>query len=154
MQLNSPLQTVSSLCSSIRAKWRLLLICVECSCPAIESWLLLFLFELVMKFRNSETLRERVHNEPVHPIRSSRQFTSEELSRPMDLACVFYFKKVLCLQRSAATTILLRRYGLSAEMVTGAQILPLEFHAWVEIGGVVVNDRPYMNEIYQVLERC
>jgi hypothetical protein len=39
-------------------------------------------------------------------------------------------------------------------MVTGAQILPFESHAWVEIGGVVVNDKPYMHEIYQVFERC
>jgi hypothetical protein len=72
----------------------------------------------------------------------------------MDLACVFYFKRVRCLQRSAAVTILLRRYGWRAEMVTGAQILPYEFHAWVEIDVVVANDKPYMHEIYQVLERC
>jgi hypothetical protein len=71
----------------------------------------------------------------------------------MDYACVFYFKKVLCLQRSTATTILLRRHGLSAEMITGAQIFPLKSHAWVEIDGNVVNDKPYMAHIYQVLER-
>jgi Transglutaminase-like superfamily len=152
MQLNTPLRTISSL--SRRAKWRLLLISVERSRLVIESWLLLFFFELVMKFRSSEALREAVHNESVRCIRSSGLFTSEKLSRAIDLACVFYFKKVLCLQRSAATTILLRRYGLNAEMVTGAQIIPLEFHAWVEVGGVVINDRPYVNEIYHVLERC
>jgi hypothetical protein len=39
-------------------------------------------------------------------------------------------------------------------MVTGAQIVPYEFHAWVEIEGAVINDKPYMHEIYQVLERC
>jgi hypothetical protein len=72
----------------------------------------------------------------------------------MDYACVFYVKRVLCLQRSAATTILLRRYGWSAEMVIGAQILPFKSHAWCEIKGEVVNDKPYMKDIYQVLERC
>jgi transglutaminase superfamily protein len=72
----------------------------------------------------------------------------------MDLACVLYFKRVLCLQRSAATTLLLRRYGWRAEMVTGVQILPFASHAWVEIEGTVVNDKPYMLDIYQVLERC
>jgi hypothetical protein len=71
----------------------------------------------------------------------------------MDLACVFYFKKVLCLQRSAATTLLLRRYGWSAEMVTGVQIFPYKAHAWVELNNRVVNDKPYVSEIYQVLER-
>jgi hypothetical protein len=61
---------------------------------------------------------------------------------------------VLCLQRSAATTVLMRRHGLGAEMVIGAQMIPYAFHAWVEINHVVVNDRPYMLDIYQVLERC
>jgi hypothetical protein len=72
----------------------------------------------------------------------------------MDLACVLYFKRVFCLQRSSATTILLRRYGWRAEMVTGAQISPFEFHAWTEVNHLIVNDKPYLHEIYQVLERC
>jgi hypothetical protein len=72
----------------------------------------------------------------------------------MDLACVFYFKHVMCLQRSAATTLLLRRHGLRAELVIGAHILPFKSHAWTEIDGVVVNDKPYMMDIYRVLERC
>lgn len=76
------------------------------------------------------------------------------LCRAMDFACVFYFKQVLCLQRSAATTVLLRRYGVPAEMVIGAQLLPFKSHAWVEVEEIPVNDKPYMREIYQVLERC
>lgn len=72
----------------------------------------------------------------------------------MDLACVFYFKHVVCLQRSAATTILLRRYGWDAELVIGTQMMPARFHAWVEIGDSVVNDKPYVAQIFQVLERC
>jgi hypothetical protein len=72
----------------------------------------------------------------------------------MDLACVFYTKQILCLQRSAATTLLLRRHGIYAEMVIGAQMLPFKSHAWVEVDGAVVNDKPYVREIYQVLERC
>jgi hypothetical protein len=38
-------------------------------------------------------------------------------------------------------------------MVTGAQVIPYKAHAWVEIQGEVVNDKPYMLEIYEVLER-
>jgi len=72
----------------------------------------------------------------------------------MDLACVFYFKRALCLQRSAATALLLKRFGWSAELVIGAQLLPFESHAWVEIDRRVVNDKPYITEIYQELERC
>jgi len=61
---------------------------------------------------------------------------------------------VLCLQRSAALTILLRRNGRAAEMIIGAQLLPFLSHAWVEVEGLVVNDKPYVTEIFQVLDRC
>jgi hypothetical protein len=154
MQVNPLLQKASSSRVSTRAKWSAGLTFVERNRPVIESWLLLFYFELIMKFRSSQALRRTVRNQRVRPTKPSGTFSSEELSHAMDLACVFFYKRVLCLQRSAATTILLRRYGWRAEMVTGAQILPFESHAWVELDGVVVNDKPYMHEIYQVLERC
>jgi hypothetical protein len=76
------------------------------------------------------------------------------LCHAADLACVFYFKQVLCLQRSAATALLLRRHGWDVEMVIGAQLNPFSSHAWVELKDEVVNDKPYMREIYRVLERC
>jgi hypothetical protein len=61
---------------------------------------------------------------------------------------------VLCLQRSAATTCLLRSHGVRALLVIGAQRIPFRAHAWVEVDGQVVNDKPYMHEIYAVLDRC
>ncbi len=122
--------------------------------PVFQSWLLLLRVELIMHLRSSETLRRIIRSQPVLDAKTSSLVTSEALSHAMDLACVFYFKRVRCLQRSAAITILLKRYGRTARMVTGAQITPFEFHAWVEIGETVVNDKPYMREIYQVLEIC
>ena len=32
--------------------------------------------------------------------------------------------------------------------------MPFKAHAWVEVAGVVVNDKPYMPEMYAVLDRC
>lgn len=119
----------------------------------IQSFLLLLYFEFVMRFRDFETLHNVVRKRSAHH-QTAISVSGEDLCRAMNLACVFYFKRVLCLQRSAATTLLLRRYGLKAEMLTGVQILPLEAHAWVEIQGTIVNDAPYMRDIYQVLERC
>jgi hypothetical protein len=72
----------------------------------------------------------------------------------IDLACLWYPKRVLCLHRSAATACLLRKYGVPAEMVLGVQQLPFRAHAWVEVAGRTVNDRPYVNELYLVLDRC
>ena len=77
-----------------------------------------------------------------------------QISRAMDIACVLYFKRVLCLQRSIATTMLLRHHGLFAELVIGAQILPFKSHAWVELHGQVINDKSYTPQIYRELERC
>jgi len=33
-------------------------------------------------------------------------------------------------------------------------MLPFRSHAWCEINGNVVNDKPYMLDVYTVLERC
>ncbi len=80
--------------------------------------------------------------------------TSEAICRTVDVACVFYFKEVLCLQRAAVTTALLRENGFPAEMVIGVHQWPFRAHAWVEVEGRIANDRPYLREIYQVMDRC
>jgi len=72
----------------------------------------------------------------------------------VDMACIWYWKEALCLQRSAATACLLKNYGVPARMVIGAQQKPFRAHAWVEVDGRVVNDKPYVSEMYAVLERC
>jgi hypothetical protein len=58
------------------------------------------------------------------------------------------------LQRSSVAVTLLRRHGIFAEMVIGAQRLPLKAHAWVEVDGRVVNDKPEVQTDYIVMERC
>src|ERR1700691_2746663 len=122
-------------------------------CHVIESTLSLFYACFVMRFQGLEALYDLGRRQAV--CKHARVKVSwEQLCRAMDFACIFYFKRVLCLQRSAATTALLRRHGWDAEMVTGAQILPFEPHAWVEIEGSVVNDAPYMRDIYQVFDHC
>jgi hypothetical protein len=49
---------------------------------------------------------------------------------------------------------LLRRHGWHALMVIGAQMVPFQSHAWCELGGVIINDKPYVLETYQILDRC
>jgi hypothetical protein len=71
----------------------------------------------------------------------------------MNVACVWYWTEVLCLQRSAATACLLRRYGVDAQLVVGAKMMPFKAHAWVEVDGRVVNDKAYVTDSYGVLER-
>lgn len=78
----------------------------------------------------------------------------DEICRAVDLLCIFYPKQVLCLQRSAATTCLLKHYGVRAQMVIGAQQMPFKAHAWVEVEDRVANDKPYTPQMYPVVDRC
>ena len=79
---------------------------------------------------------------------------SQRICAAVDMACIWYWKEVLCLQRSAVTACLLKRYGVPAQMVIGTQQIPFRAHAWVEVDGSVVNDKPYTPEMYAVLDRC
>ena len=92
-----------------------------------------------------------------YPVRPAHEITADAVDRvclAVDMACIWYWKEVLCLQRSAATSCLLKSRGVFAQMVIGAQQLPFKAHAWVEVEGRVVNDRPYVTEMYAVLDRC
>lgn len=119
-----------------------------------ESYLFLIGIDVLMHSGNLQLLHTLVRKSKIKCARENTNDSVHDLCYAVDLACVFYPKTVHCLQRSAATTVLLRRYGIPAEMVIGAQILPLKSHAWVEVAGAIVNDKPYMRELYQVLERC
>lgn len=118
----------------------------------LESLLLLLYLDWLMGRRDFKSVYSIVGRTKIKP--GSRSIPNEKLCLAVDYACIFYFKRVLCLQRSAATTILLRRHGWSADMVIGTQIVPFKSHAWCEINGEVVNDKPYIREIFAVLDRC
>lgn len=120
----------------------------------VESWMILLHLEWIMRTKGLKKMHEVVRCQPV--LKAPTQDVAPHLLvyQALDYACLLYFKQVLCLQHSCAATLLLRRYGWKAELVLGAQIVQLASHAWVEIEGVVVNDKPYIAEIYQVLERC
>jgi hypothetical protein len=85
---------------------------------------------------------------------SRSKYTAEQLCHATDMACVLYVKPVLCLQRSAATAMMLRRNGFNAELVIGARIIPFRAHAWVELEHLVINDKSYTPELYRELNRC
>lgn len=119
----------------------------------VQSYLLLVFVDL-LEARGMAALYKALQRAGCRNVRNNRRENVDDLCRAMDLACVFYPKVVLCLQRSAAATLLLRRKGHGAEMVIGAQTIPFRSHAWVEIAGTIVNDKPYMHEIYLEVERC
>jgi len=113
----------------------------------------LLLFDPQLARRNFADLHGEVRNCPIDA-KEPPADAVERICSAVNMACIWYWKEVLCLQRSAATACLLKRHGVAARMVIGAQQVPFKAHAWVEVGGCVVNDKPYAPEMYVVLDRC
>jgi hypothetical protein len=119
----------------------------------LQAYLKLIQFDLYLARGDFEGLYNRVRNFPVRNKPWSAK-TVEQICSAVDTACIWYWKEALCLQRSAATACLLKRFGAPAQLVIGAQQMPFRAHAWVEIDKRVVNDKPYTPELYPVLDRC
>ena len=115
-------------------------------------WKLIY-FDFYLARGNFAGLHQRVRSYPIRE-KTANPEAIERICAAMDMACIWYWKEALCLQRSAATACLLKQHGVAAQLVIGAQQMPFKAHAWVEVDRRVVNDNPYMPEIYAVLERC
>lgn len=119
----------------------------------LRAYLLLFSFEFVISRRNFASLYTKVRTRTIRPLAFQPDICAL-VCGAIDRACVFYFKEVQCLQRSAATVCLLRDFGVPGNLVIGAQHLPFRAHAWVEVDGKVVNDKADVASNYAVLDRC
>jgi hypothetical protein len=78
---------------------------------------------------------------------------ARSLAESVNRAAAFYFRRAWCLHRSLVTVLLLRAAGFPATMAVGACRLPFGAHAWVEIGGEVVNDSSQVKRRFLVLDR-
>jgi hypothetical protein len=119
----------------------------------LQAYAKLIEFDVHLARGNFAAMYEKVRRFPLKES-TSPPGAVERICSAMDMACIWYWKEALCLQRSAATACLLKKYGVPARLVIGAQQMPFKAHAWVEVEGQVVNDKPYMPEIYGVLDRC
>ncbi len=119
----------------------------------LEAYLKLIYFDFYVARDNFQALYGKIRDYPVAMVVTPSDAV-ERICYAVDMACIWYWKEVLCLQRSAATACLLKKHGVVAQMVIGVQQMPFKAHAWVEVNGRVVNDKPYTPEIYAVLDRC
>ena len=109
--------------------------------------------DLVLKFLGFNYLYVLVKRWPTAKQNNRPELTAEvwnEIARGI----TWYPRRVMCLQRSAVTTWLLRSRGIPAEMVVGCQQRPFLVHAWTEVDGIVVNDRQSVREVHQIIDRC
>jgi len=118
----------------------------------LHAYAKLLVFDFFLPRKGFEAIYEQVRLYPLRPSRGG--LGSNQVCSAVDLACVLYWKQVLCLQRSVVTTCLLRSHGVPAQLVIGAQRMPFKAHAWVEVANRVVSDQPDMRELYQVITCC
>ena len=119
---------------------------------AIKAFFELVRCERHLRNRDFAALYEKVRRCGVR--QQKRGQAQDHVCHAVDLACIWYFKEVECLQRSVVTARLLRDRGIPARLVIGARHVPFKAHAWVEVDGQVINDKPYVNELYAILDRC
>jgi hypothetical protein len=119
----------------------------------VRAYLKLLYVDFYLARGNFAALYDKVREYPRNEA-SHSESAVQEICAAVDMACIWYWKEVLCLQRSAATACLLKNYGVPAQMLIGAQQMPFRAHAWVEVHGRVVNDKPYVREMYAVLDQC
>lgn len=118
----------------------------------LRAYLDLIHFDWLLTRGNFGALCGEVRNYPIE--RQQHPPVIEQICAVVDMACIWYWKEVRCLQRSAVTTCMLRRCGVPAQMVMGAQELPFRAHAWTEVDGRAIHERRDVQKIYAVLERC
>jgi Transglutaminase-like superfamily len=118
-----------------------------------EALIGLLLYDLFLFGRNFRRMRRFVMNWKIAK-RPAAPDVVDRVCKAVNYAGVWYPKRVLCLQRSAVTTCLLRSHGVAAQMVTGAQKAPFKAHAWTEVNGRAINERRDVQAVYGVWERC
>ena len=91
----------------------------------LRAYLRLVQFDLYLARGNFRELYDKVRFCPIRKGPTSAG-SSEQICSAVDMACIWYWKEVLCLQRSAATACLLKRNGVPAQMMIGAQQMPFK----------------------------
>lgn len=122
-----------------------------------KAFLCLVRVDFILRIRGYRQLRALIEEAPAQSGEvpaASRAAVTEAVCNAALLACSWYIPRPLCLQRSAATALLLRRHGVPATVVVGARIAPVQGHAWVEVDESIVNDDPeFITRTYAIVER-
>lgn len=115
--------------------------------------LMLITYDLLRSFSTFGRIHKMVKRWPVAR-GTPADDAIDRVCTAVNYACIWYPKQVLCLQCAFVTTYLLRKKGVLAHMVLGAQKLPFKSHAWVEVNGQAINERSNVQATYAVLDRC
>lgn len=89
---------------------------------------------------------------------ASRAVEAQRLSWVVQVAAAWGPWPANCLQRSVVLWWFLHRRGIEGDMRIGVRRNPdnkaMEFHAWIEYGDVVINDRRDVRQQYTMFDRA
>lgn len=105
---------------------------------------LLPIFALLLRAVRLETLLARLKRCCPAPREFADQGAARSVAQLVNAAARHRFFRAPCLERSLVLWWLLRQRGVGATLQIGVrkEAERLEAHAWVELDGVVLNDRP------------
>jgi hypothetical protein len=115
-----------------------------------RAWWELAAYDVVYALRGFRGVRARLTAPAKDRVGSAS--VEGRVCEAVTIAACFYWRPVLCLQRSVCTTRLLRVYGIQARTVIGYRRAPFLSHAWVEVAGQVVNDSPLYRQQMHMLD--
>jgi hypothetical protein len=127
---------------------------LEMKAYTIAALVLLITGEVVRKLGGFRSIHDTVERWGVTDQPQRDDGTLANACAAVNRACTWYPKRSLCLQRASVLVCLLRSVGFPAQMVIGVHKMPFYGHAWVEVGGNVVNDHANVQKFFHVLNRC
>lgn len=117
------------------------------------AWLWLVFTDVLLKLLGFPRFHRFLRAVPTNPWFRVNQRIQALMCAAVQRATAYRFKHPRCLQRSAALLLILRLLGIPVEMVIGVQKVPFQAHAWVELDGAVINDRPAVKRSFVAMER-
>lgn len=105
----------------------------------VVAFLSLCIADIVLKLGKIAGIRRLVRGIPTKRI-LSRTANVDHIIRIFNVAALSYVRSVMCIQRSAALTCLLRLHGIPASFIIGCRTMPFLAHAWVEVEGQPINE--------------
>lgn len=114
--------------------------------------LLLWLVRMLMLFRFG-WMYSTVKRWPCSPMRGSGDAAIGNAYRSVRAASLYIPHRAMCLERSAALTLMLRLAGVPAVFCVGCRLTPFGGHAWVEVDGRPINQHIDVHGRFLVLSR-
>ncbi len=108
-------------------------------------------YEVIVSLLGSGHILSQLKRQSIAAKPASREL-EQAICDAVLLATCFYWKPVLCLQRSVCTARLLRRHGIAARLVIGYRPSPFFSHAWVEVDGRVAYGSPAYQKRLRLLQ--